>query len=92
MPSRTFLENKQEILALARTAKASSDRCSYLIGIIDETVALAFDMRCNEILTEWEMESETTRIDNAVAGVFGESAKSAPARTGPIVLNAQVHT
>jgi hypothetical protein len=50
-------------------------------------------MECNAILTEWEMEIEARRIESAVAGLFAESTtKPAPKQSGPIVLNAQVHS
>jgi hypothetical protein len=91
MPSLAFLENRAQILALARTAKASSNRCSFFVGILDETVALAFDMECNAVLTEWEMETETRRIESVVAEVVTAPSKPAPTRTRPIPLNAQVH-
>ena len=62
------------------------------MGIQDAEIAFAFDIECNAVLTEWEMEVETRRIEGAVAGLFTEPTKPAPIKSGPIVLNAQVHT
>lgn len=59
-----------------------------MVGIQDAEIAFAFDMECNAILTEWEMEAETRRIENAVASQFTEPSKPAPTKSGPIVLNA----
>jgi hypothetical protein len=91
-PSRRFLQDKNQVLRLALTASRSNKSCAESVGIRDAEIAFAFDMECNEVLTEWEMESETNRIESVVAGMFTEPSKPAPKKSGPIVLNAQVHT
>ena len=62
-PSLTFLKDKSQVLALAHTAKASNRPCSSLLGIQDESVALAFDMECAEVLFEFEQERELQRFE-----------------------------
>ena len=51
------------MLALAHTAKASNRPCSSLLGIEDESVALAFDMECAEVMFEQEQEQELRRFE-----------------------------
>lgn len=53
---------------LAVTARASSRRASELIGIIDDSVALAFDMECAEVLYQMEIEREAKLLEAMVGG------------------------
>ena len=55
--------DKSQVLALAHTAKASNRPCSSLLGIEDESVALAFDMECAEVMFEQEQEQELRRFE-----------------------------
>jgi hypothetical protein len=74
------------------TASRSSKSCAEKVGILDPEIAWAFDMECNAVLTEWEMETEARRIEAVVAGMFTEPSRPTPTNTGPIPLNAQVHS
>lgn len=61
------------------------------MGILDESVAIAFDLECNNILTEWEVERERQMIEAMSAGTVSRAmsgAKVTVERKEPIVLNA----
>lgn len=54
------------MLALAMTANRSSRRASELVGIDDESIALAFDVRCATELAKWEMEQQAKVVEAMV--------------------------
>lgn len=60
--------NRDEVLALAMTAKASNRSCAALLGIEDESVALAFDMECSATLYEAEIKLENQRFEALIGG------------------------
>ena len=45
------------------TASKFSKRPSELIGIVDESVGLAFDMECSNELVKWEVEREQKMVE-----------------------------
>src|ERR1051326_7043603 len=55
-PSRTFLSDKEQVLILAVTAMTCSCRPSQLMGILEPTIAQAFDV-------EVALELEARRIE-----------------------------
>ena len=67
-PLVTFLSDKNQTLALAATASKFSRRPSELVGIVDESVGLAFDMECSNELMKWEVEREQKMIEAMVGG------------------------
>lgn len=56
------------MLTLAVTASRFNKRPSKLVGLLDPSVALAFDVECAEVLFENEIERENKRFE-ALAGV-----------------------
>lgn len=54
------------MLALAMAANKCSKRPSEFVGIDDESIALAFDIRCATELTRWEMEQQSKLMEAMV--------------------------
>lgn len=49
------------MITLAKTAQLCSQPCSELVGIVDDSVALAFNVDCANQLYQWESEIEDER-------------------------------
>lgn len=64
------------------------------MGIADRSIAFAFDLRCGELLLEFESEQEEIRLQksmagNALAGMLGGGNASVGVDgSGPTVLDA----
>lgn len=85
--------DRSQVLRLALTASRSNRRCSEAVGIDEEEIAFPFDIECNEILTEWEMEQEEKRLEAFAAGALlsaygGSGTRGKVDRDGPIMLDA----
>lgn len=78
------------MLALALTASRSSRSCANWIGIEDFEVAFAFDIECNNVLTEWEIERQKEIVEAMLAGTvpWVSSSRVTVERKKPIALNA----
>lgn len=46
-----------------------------MIGIVDQEIAWAFDLECNEVLTEWEISLATAGQLAATGAMFGGEIK-----------------
>jgi len=63
-----------------------------MIGINDRSIAFAFDMRCGELLVEFESERQQRQMEAMAAGSIASTIAGASGplieRSSPIVLNA----
>lgn len=76
------------MLALALTASRSSRSCAEWIGIEDAEVAFAFDLECNDVLTEWEVERQKEMIEAMSLGAVSQGLKVTVERKDAVTLNA----
>lgn len=92
MPSKRFLANREHSTFLAAVASKFHKCPSELIGIADRAVAFAFDLRCGEMLIEFEAERESIRLAAMSGGMLsnalGGSSGSQVDRSGPVALDA----
>lgn len=58
---------------MALTASRSSRSCAEWIGIEDFEVAFAFDIECNDILAEWEIERQKEMIEAMSLGAASKA-------------------
>ena len=74
-PWRRFLQDKTQVITLAKTALLCSQSPAELAGIEDREIAFAFNVECADILNQWEMEREAERFaalaGQSVAGALG---------------------
>lgn len=63
-----------------------------MVGIRDRSIAFEFDMRCGELLVEFEADREQQQMEAIATGAVARTLSGAQGtkieRTKPIVLNA----